>query len=159
MFLCSINVNSFSITDSYRFITSLLSHQNIFHLLGNCIGLLYVSKILNKRLSTPKYMIIWFTGTILANILLILLDLKVFNCYEQGIGGSPLVYFLIGIIFLEYVKKDKLKIFLKSDNGYVYFIFLYCTLGSVFSLSVFKTHLCSLIIGMIFAHIFKLDAD
>lgn len=159
LFLCSPDMKSFSITDSYRFITLLLSHQGIFHLLVNCIALLYVSKTLNKRLNTPKYIIVWFIGTLLAEISLILVEAKVFHHYTRGIGGSPLIYFLLGVIVLTYIKNHKLKTFLKSNNRYVYFIIIYVTLGSVWNFSVFKEHLCSFIVGMIFAYIFKLDAD
>lgn len=90
---------------------------------------------------------------------LILVEAKVFHHYTRGIAGSPLIYFLLGVIVLTYIKNHKLKTFLKSDNRYVYFIVIYVTLGSVWSFSVFKEHLCSFIVGMIFAYIFKLDAD
>lgn len=91
--------------------------------------------------------------------MLILWDTKVLHSYSQGIGGSPLIFFLLGVILFDYIKKHKLKTFLKGNNPYGYFIVIYSTLGSVLSVGIFKEHFCSFLMGMIFAYIFKLDAD
>lgn len=86
----------------YRFFTALLVHVNLLHLVVNILGLYYTAKYLKERISAVKLLILSGIAATIANLL--------FSLIYPGsvsIGGSPVIYAMLGItLALHLLKKN-----------------------------------------------------
>ena len=86
----------------YRFFTALLVHVNLLHLVVNILGLYYTAEYLKERISAVKLLILSGIAATIANLL--------FSLIYPGsvsIGGSPVIYAMLGItLALHLLKKN-----------------------------------------------------
>lgn len=99
--MCSVGVNIIG-NDYYRLFTGLLLHINLFHILGNSIAIYFVGQFLNGKMN--HYIL--FGCSIVAGITANLL-FAVIRPNAYMIGGSPVVYALIGfVVILQKMRKE-----------------------------------------------------
>lgn len=77
----------------YRFFTGLLLHTGVIHILGNILGIYFTGSFLDEQFSQWKlFLITAFSGT-LTNIFFAFIAPN-----SISVGGSPIVFSLIGLI-------------------------------------------------------------
>lgn len=135
-------------TEYYRLFTGLLLHINLFHLIGNIGGMYFICQFLDGKINNYLLFacsVIMGTG---ANLLFSLIRPE-----SYMVGGSPMIFVLIGfIIILQWRRKDLPRFQLKTRCGN--WIVGYATLGNLpfFSKdgSTFLIHMLGLAIGLVF---------
>ncbi|MGC9309918.1 MAG: rhomboid family intramembrane serine protease, partial [Candidatus Nanoarchaeia archaeon] len=75
----------------WRFITSIFIHASVGHLLYNMFALVLFGLILEKVVSSKKFLLVFFITGIFANIIAI-------NFYPRSLGASGAIYGLIGLL-------------------------------------------------------------
>ena len=79
----------------WRFFTAIFLHADLTHLIFNLFGLVLFGSILESLIGGKKFLLIFITTGILANILSI-------NFYESSLGASGAIFGIIGaLIFLK----------------------------------------------------------
>jgi len=124
----------------YRFFTGLLLHVNLFHLLINMVALYWVGDFLKGQVGELKLLCFSAVAALLANVVFSFL-------YPEcsSIGGSPVVFSLIGLIFiLQLMRKDLPRLQLHSVHGS--WIIGVAVLGNI---PVFSKNISTLVIHML----------
>jgi len=75
----------------WRFVTSIFLHGSITHLLFNLVALLFFGFVLEKMVGGKRFLIIFLTSGILANIISI-------NYYDSSLGASGAIYGILGAL-------------------------------------------------------------
>lgn len=135
----------------YRFFTGLLVHVNIFHLLINIIVLYWVYYFIDKQVSEVVLILLPLASSILTCIVF-----SIIYPDSQSIGGSPVIFSLLGIILaLQLFHKDLPRF--QPNSAYGYWILGYAVLGNIpfFSgnISILIIHALSFIISFIISMI------
>lgn len=134
----------------YRFVTGLFLHANLFHLAVNLAGIYYTGTFLYGHISEIRLLIFVSVSAVITNALFSVL-------YPQctSIGGSPVVFALIGVLFLlQLTNKQMPRLQMGTVHGS--WILSYAVLGNipVFSknASTLVIHMLALGISMVFGY-------
>jgi len=73
----------------WRFVTAIFLHGDIMHLISNLFALLFFGVILEKLIGSKRFLIVFFSSGIIANIIAI-------NFYDSSLGASGAIYGVIG---------------------------------------------------------------
>lgn len=84
-----LNQNSFS--EPYRFISSIFLHGSLTHLIYNLFALLLFGLILEKLIGSKKFIIVFFSSGIIANLISV-------NFYSSSLGASGAIFGIIGAL-------------------------------------------------------------
>ena len=84
-------LNQDSIPQIYRFVTSIFLHGSFAHLVANLFALIIFGLILEKLIGSNKFLVVFFTTGILANII-------AFNFYPSSLGTSGSIMGIIGAL-------------------------------------------------------------
>lgn len=124
----------------YRFFTGLLIHVNLFHTVINMCSLYWVSVFLHGQIDGWKLLLFsTVTGT-LTNILFSFIYPD-----STSVGGSPVVFSLIGfIVILQFLRPDLPRF--QTNTTYAAWIIGYGILGN---LPVFSKNISTLVIHSI----------
>lgn len=128
----------------YRWITYAFLHSSIFHILGNILGLLSVGYLIEKKLGSLNYFILFIVGSFLAEMVfsLVFSDLPV-----NGVGASSAIYFLIGILMVVGLRyKEWLNI--NKKNIVLWIVIIYFIIGNT-SKTAFLAHCIGFCIGIL----------
>lgn len=88
----------------WRFVTPFAVHYSIIHLAFNCMALWNMGKILEPRLKTFKFLLIFILGVIMGNVFLFIRDVPTI-----GIGMSAGIYALMGALFVNMFETGMIK--------------------------------------------------
>ena len=86
----------------YRFFTGLLLHTGLIHILGNILGIYFTGKFLDHQISQWKLLLITVFSATSANAIF-----SVIAPNSISVGGSPIVFSLIGLVCVsQFLCKD-----------------------------------------------------
>lgn len=135
----------------YRFFTGLLVHVNFIHLIANSITLYLVVNFLYGQVSSIKILIFSFIVGILSNIFFSMIYRD-----SVSVGGSPIIFALLGLLIALQVKNKDLVIF-SLDSLQGKWIVGYAILSNIpfFSgnISTLVIHVISFVIALILGYI------
>jgi membrane associated rhomboid family serine protease len=83
--------NSVNDGQIWRYLTSIFLHGSLIHLMYNLFALLFFGLILEKTLGSKKFLTVFITSGILANIIAV-------NYYSSSLGASGAIYGILGCI-------------------------------------------------------------
>jgi len=86
-----LNQKAISNFQIWRFVTAIFLHGGIIHLAYNLFALLLFGLILEKLIGSKKFLIVFLTSGILANIIGV-------NFYSSSLGASGAIYGILGCI-------------------------------------------------------------
>ncbi|MBS3093659.1 rhomboid family intramembrane serine protease [Candidatus Pacearchaeota archaeon] len=75
----------------WRFVTSIFLHGDIAHLFYNLFALVFFGIILEKKIGSNRFLLIFLVSGILANVFAI-------NFYDSSLGASGAIYGIIGAL-------------------------------------------------------------
>lgn len=135
-------------TDYYRIFTGLLLHINLFHIVANVIAMYFVCQFLNKKINNSILFVSSIIMGMLANFLFSVIRPK-----SYMVGGSPMIFALIGVIVILQWKRKDLPRF-QLGTWYGNWIVGYAILGNIpfFSkdFSTFLVHILGFVVGLLF---------
>lgn len=79
----------------WTIVTAMFVHANIWHILFNMLALFYFGRMLTMIIGPNKFLLVYFVGGILGNLLFLLLNISSFNWV---IGASGAVYAVAGAL-------------------------------------------------------------
>ena len=79
----------------WTIITSMFTHQRLFHILANMVTLYFFGSFITRLLGMKNFLLIYFCGGIVGNLFYILLN---FNPHITAIGASGAVFALGGAL-------------------------------------------------------------
>ena len=107
----------------YRFFTGVFLHDNLLHLIANCIALYAVGNILEKKVKSYWFLFVFYFGHLMANIIL-----AGFANYSSNNGASAGIYSLIAFIVVLYLR-NPVNIELSANRISVICLMLYAILS------------------------------
>lgn len=75
----------------YRYLTAIFLHGDIVHLLYNLFALLFFGFILEKKIGTKNFLIVFFLSGIISNIIGV-------TFYNSSLGASGAIYGILGCL-------------------------------------------------------------
>jgi len=126
-------LDSNSFIQPWKFITAIFLHGSLAHLMGNLFAMLFFGIILEKVIGSKRFLIIYFTTGILANLIAI-------NFYSSSLGASGAIMGIIGtlailrpgmqvwafgvimpmfIAAIVWVAVDAIGVFIPSNTGHI----------------------------------------
>lgn len=84
-------LNSKSLEEPYRFITSIFLHASPQHLIFNMFALIFFGLVAEKILGSNKFLLTFLTSGIIANLF-------AFLFYPSSLGASGAIYGIIGLL-------------------------------------------------------------
>ncbi len=80
----------------YRVLTSIFTHEDLFHLLSNCYALYIYGMMIEPAIGKVKYLLIYFAGGFLGNLLTFAF------MSNRSIGASGAIFGLLGAVIAIY---------------------------------------------------------
>lgn len=84
-------LNEQSIPQFWRFLTSILLHGDLGHLIYNLFALALFGSMLEKFVGSRRFLVIFFVSGIFANLISV-------NFYEASLGASGAIYGILGAL-------------------------------------------------------------
>jgi len=135
----------------WTIVTNLFIHSGLWHLFANMLTLYFFGGYLSRLVGNSKFLIVYFSGGILGNILYLLLG----EPLSVAIGASGAIFALAGALTM---MRPKLRVFVFPIP--VPFPLWIAVIGGFVILSflpfvAWQAHLGGLIIGLIAGYIFR----
>jgi len=108
----------------WAIVTNLFIHANIWHILGNMLTLYFFGSSLCRLIGTRNFLITYFGGGILGNILYLLLG----SSYSVVIGASGAIYAVAGALVVMIPNLRVLVYFIVPMPLWVVVLFFFCSL-------------------------------
>jgi membrane associated rhomboid family serine protease len=140
----------------YRYITETFLHVNWVHLIANCLALYFVTVYLNGKVSGLVIAVLGVFGSTATNIICSFL----WKDAEHGMGGSTLIFALIGLILvMQVVCKTYAPFQLGTwygnwTVGYVILGNMVCVTGGLFDISTVIAHGVAFAMGILLSILF-----
>ena len=117
----------------YRVITSVFTHRDLFHLLSNCYALYIYGMILEPSIGKIRYLLIYFTGGLLGNMLTFAF------MPNPSIGASGAIFGLLGAVIAIYFINPTVmnRMMMKSVVSCVILTTIYSFTGGINNLAHF----------------------
>jgi membrane associated rhomboid family serine protease len=135
----------------YRLITAIFMHGDVIHLGYNLIGLFMFGIILEKRIGSRNFLIVFLSSGIIANVIAV-------NFYSSSLGASGAIYGILGCLT---IIEPFLMIYVFGMVAPMFVAFIIWTIGDIlgaFGLYQSNTghiaHLSGIFFGVIFGIIF-----
>jgi len=88
-----LNKKSIDNFEIYRFITAIFLHGSLIHLMLNLFALLFFGAILEKKIGSKKFILIYFFSGIFANLISVFF-------YKASLGASGAIYGILGALIV-----------------------------------------------------------
>ncbi len=136
----------------WTLVTNLFIHANIWHILGNMLTLYFFGSFLCRLIGTKNFLITYFCGGILGNILYILILLG--SPYSVAIGASGAIYALAGALVVMMPNLRVLLYFIVPMPLWVV-ILVFFVLWSFIPGVAWQAHLGGLVFGLVMGFFFS----
>jgi len=142
--LCSgKNLSDMQVNEWYRLFTAPFFHRNFFHLLANIFAIYFVGHILENKIGSLYFALIYLMGHIGSSF--VLAKLYYFN---EGCGSSLGIYALIACIFVLHLRnRDFLN--LRFGTWSLNYTICYFFIGNLIGISTLMAHSVGFIFGII----------
>ena len=134
----------------WTLVTNLFIHASIWHILGNMLTLYFFGSFLCRLIGTKNFLITYFCGGILGNILYILLG----SPYYVAIGASGAIYALAGALVVMMPNLRVLLYFIVPMPLWVV-ILVFFVLWSFIPGVAWQAHLGGLVFGLAMGFFFR----
>jgi membrane associated rhomboid family serine protease len=134
----------------WKIITAMFVHAGFFHILFNMLTLLFFGMFCIQLIETKWFLIVYFVGGIVGNILFLLLAPP----YYSVVGASGAIYALGGVLA---VMRPNLKVYLYFVIPLpLWVVIIFGFLITALDVSVaWQAHLGGLIVGLIAGYFFR----
>jgi len=138
----------------WTIVTNLFVHGGVWHIIANMITLYFFGSFLSRLIGVKKFLLVYFSGGILGNILYLLLAPSPFSI---AIGASGAVFALGGVLA---VMTPRLRVFIfpipvplplwvAVIGGFIILTLL------LFQYVAWQAHLGGLVLGLVAGYIFR----
>jgi len=139
----------------WTIVTNLFIHSGVWHIFANMITLYFFGSFLSRLIGIPRFLLVYFAGGILGNIVFILLPPSPFSI---AIGASGAVFALGGALA---VMMPRLRVFVFPIPAPI--PLWIAVIGGFIILSIFspllgiawQAHLGGLVLGLVVGYIFR----
>ena len=147
-YLWSYNLLYNSPVEIWRFVTSIFTHAQLYHLVANLLSLVYLGSLVEKYLTKTEYLFIYL-GTGIISEIATTIAYSLFRPETIGLGASGAIYGLMGFIITTIIddKKDRLKVLIVVIISAIGVNLFISDVGNV-------AHFAGLISGLVFGFIF-----
>ncbi|MCP3032315.1 rhomboid family intramembrane serine protease [Halobacillus sp. A1] len=127
----------------YRLITAPYFHLNIIHLVGNVFGIYFVGLVLENKIGSFMFLLIYAIGNLMVSLLF-----SILTSFNKGTGASPGIFALVGCIFYLFLQTPEL-FNLQLGTWKTNYIIFYSILGNLIGLGGFVSHVVGFMIGIL----------
>ena len=135
----------------WTLVTNLFVHAGIWHILANMITLYFFGSFLSRLIGVKKFLIVYFGGGILGNILYLLLAPSPFSI---AIGASGAIFALAGVLVVMMPNLRVLVYFIVPLPLWVV-VLVFFVLWSFIPSVAWQAHLGGLILGLAAGYLFR----
>lgn len=136
-------VKVFSDGEWWRIFLHMYLHAGVLHMLFNVFALLFVGKVVEKKIGSLPYLILYHAIAVINAIILCLIFPD-----SLSVGASAGIFGVIGIVCVMKSKKDILaKENLKKSE--IIYIIIFTVLSLVLGLESFVTHFVAFVLGIV----------
>jgi len=135
----------------WTIVTNLFIHSGAWHLIANMITLFFFGSFLMRLIGMPRFLIVYFAGGILGNIIFILLPPSVLSV---AIGASGAIFALAGVLVVMMPNLRVLLFFIIPLPLWIVVLFFF-VLWSFLPGIAWQAHLGGLALGIIAGYIFR----
>jgi membrane associated rhomboid family serine protease len=137
----------------WTIVTNLFIHANFWHILGNMLTLYFFGSFLCRLIGTRNFLITYFVGGIVGNILYILRG----SSYSIAIGASGAIYALAGALVVMMPNLRVLVYFIVPMPLWVVILFFFVlwSMPGVIPGVAWQAHLGGLVFGLVMGYFFR----
>jgi membrane associated rhomboid family serine protease len=135
----------------WTLVTNLFIHKGIWHILANMITLYFFGRFLSRLIGEKKFLLVYFGGGILGNILYLLLAPSPFTI---AIGASGAIFSLAGVLVVMMPNLRVLLYFVVPLPLWVV-VLVFFVLWSFIPGIAWQAHLGGLALGLIAGYFFR----
>ncbi len=135
----------------WTLVTNLFIHASMWHILGNMITLYFFGGFLSRLIGTKKFLLVYFGGGILGNILYLLLAP---SPYSIAVGASGAIFALAGVLVVMMPNLRVLVYFIVPMPLWVV-VLIFFVLWSFIPGVAWQAHLGGLVLGLIAGYFFR----
>jgi membrane associated rhomboid family serine protease len=135
----------------WTIVTNLFIHSGVWHILANMITLYFFGSFLSRLIGVKKFLLVYFAGGILGNIVFILLPPSPFSI---AIGASGAIFALAGVLVVLMPRLRVLLYFIIPLPLWVV-VLVFFVIWSFLPGIAWQAHLGGLVFGLIAGYIFR----
>jgi len=135
----------------WTIVTNLFIHGGVWHILANMITLYFFGSFLSRLIGVKKFLLVYFGGGILGNILYLLLAPSPFSI---AIGASGAIFALAGALVVMMPNLRVLVYFIVPLPLWVV-VLVFFVLWSFIPGVAWQAHLGGLVLGLVAGYIFR----
>jgi membrane associated rhomboid family serine protease len=135
----------------WTIVTNLFVHGGIWHILANMITLYFFGSFLYRLIGRNKFLLVYFTGGILGNIVFFLLPPSPFSI---AIGASGAIFALAGVLVVLMPSLRVLLFFIIPLPLWVV-VLVFFVIWSFLPGIAWQAHLGGLVLGLVAGYIFR----
>jgi len=139
----------------WTIVTNLFIHGGVWHIFANMITLYFFGSFLCRLIGVKKFLLVYFAGGILGNIVFILLPPSPFSI---AIGASGAVFALAGVLVVLMPKLRVLLYFIIPLPLWVV-VLVFFVIWSFLPGIAWQAHLGGLVLGLVAGYIFRRKAQ
>ena len=140
--LVGISFDKMTKKEWYRLFTGPFFHLNIFHLLGNALGIYFVGVVLENKIGSGLFLLIYMVGNLFVSLLF-----SFYSSFTSGRGASPGIFALIGSIFYLYIQTPDL-FHVQFGTWRTNYIIFYSILGNFIGVQGALSHVLGFLFGI-----------
>jgi membrane associated rhomboid family serine protease len=139
------------LTRPWTILTSMFIHSGFWHIFANMITLFFFGGFLYRLIGRNRFLLVYFAGGILGNILFILLPPSPFSV---AIGASGAIFALAGVLVVMMPNLRVLLFFIIPLPLWMVVLFFFA-LWSFLPGIAWQAHLGGLVLGLVSGYIFR----
>lgn len=127
----------------WRLFLHMYLHAGVLHMLFNVFALLFVGKVVEKKIGSLPYLLLYHVMAVLNAIILCLIFPN-----SLSVGASAGIFGMIGVVCVMKWKKDAIAVENLKKKELIYII-LFSVLSLVLGLESFVTHFVAFLLGIV----------
>jgi membrane associated rhomboid family serine protease len=135
----------------WTIVTNLFVHAGIWHILANMVTLYFFGSFLSRVIGTRNFLLVYFGGGILGNILYLLLAPSPFSV---AVGASGAIFALAGVLVVMMPRLRVLLYFIVPLPLWVV-VLVFFVLWSFIPGVAWQAHLGGLVVGLVAGYFFR----
>jgi len=147
-------LNAKSISEIWRFVSSIFLHGSLIHLMYNLFALALFGSILEKFIRGRKFLLVFFLSGILANIFAV-------NFYPASLGASGAIYGILGALT---IMRPRMMVWAFGFPMPMFLAGILWVAGGIFGLFIPSNtghiaHLSGIAVGFVLGIIFRVQSQ